>query len=185
LRAPAATKNPRSLSCGVRAGRLDSVGWEPDAVLVSPSSDSPLRTGHATFTASGSPTVGATQFVRWSSSAFHRHSSRIPPCCSVQVQVSPAIPRGKASVSGPASDSRLPLLREGPTICRPSPCGRLSRPPTTMAAPTLDAGIRGLLTLSSCIKSLTFMKKHSTESFRRRFSRPTYTTLCGPRVSAG
>jgi hypothetical protein len=78
---------------------------------------SPLRTGHATFTAPGSPGIGDFP---------HSRSSAL---LSLEQRVSLTTPRIPKVISNYSSiRTSIP--------CRPSPCTRLSRAPSTMAAPT-------------------------------------------------
>jgi hypothetical protein len=62
--------------------------------------------------------------------------------------------RGLTVLSAPLTSARIPkpshstgLLRTHLLSCGPSPCGRLSRPQTTMATLTSDSRIRGFLRL--------------------------------------
>jgi hypothetical protein len=59
------------------------------------------------------------------------------------------------------------IQRQSPGV--PSPCRRLSRPPSTMTPPTLTAGIGGLLTFASRREPPTFTKMTSARSGRWRF----------------
>ena len=85
-------------------------------------------------------------------------------------------PLGHPVSISPACRPTLPgepsgyLSSPGASIpCRPSPWGRLSRPPTTMAAPTAVAGIGRLPALPSRHRSLLFLPVDSARSFRRQF----------------
>jgi hypothetical protein len=100
-----------------RASRCLSLGRSRARCLYGPFPDSPLRTGRAIFTAPGSPELGIPpQDYPW----FVSHFS-FP-----QVLRQTFMPHPVNWYSG------------SPYSCRPSPCGRFSRPPTTMAAPTLS-----------------------------------------------
>ena len=79
----------------------------------------------------------------------------------------------------PASGGTEQLLDRATSIpCRPSPCTRLSRAPTTMAAPTLTRFIDGLL-ISPC-QPPTFTPMHSTKSRRQRLSKDPSRSLRNP-----
>ena len=118
-----------------------------------PSPDSPLRTGHAPFSASGSPSVGPSPSSAYGQAELPLHFAAIhedftprwTPTASVSVTFAP----------------------EGPTDCRPSPWGRLSRPRTTTAAPTLPWFHRRILASVSG-EPLTFMVEDAAKAFRRR-----------------
>jgi hypothetical protein len=118
--------------------------------------DSPRQTGRATFIAPGFPRSGIPR---------------------------PALPPGPYPVS--VHPSTLPTFREvqvsiysgSPFLCLPSPCGRLSRPPTTMKAPTPLRFPRPTAGLCSQEQSPTFTRMDSAKEFRRRLSKQPNRSL--------
>ena len=99
----------------------------------------PLRTGLATFTASGSPGISGFPLTR--SSAHFTSDTRTSP-----------------------SDLRL-MVRRTSIPWRPSPCRRLSRPPSTMTPPTPMRFNGGLL--PSTQRPPTFILIRSTRWCRQ------------------
>jgi len=90
--------------------------------------------------------------------ARHCHRVRIPFQFTLHL---PALPGGLQRVS---------IYSGSPSLCRPSPCGRLSRPRTTMAAPTLLRFPRPTAGLRPQEQSPTFTMMDSAKEFRRRLS---------------
>ena len=92
-----------------------------------PSPDSPLQTVHAAFTAHSFPELTFLPSVTAGLSSRFDFAFIVPY---------------SSGNSGYLSNPEVS------TSCHPSPCGRLSRPPTTMAAPTPSAVIGRLLALA-------------------------------------
>jgi hypothetical protein len=76
------------------------------------------------------------------------------------------------------------FARELPTDCRPSPCGRLSRPPTTRAAPTPPRFHRRIIA-SVAGGPLTFTVEDSTRPFRWRLPRSPCRSSRNPERQQG
>jgi hypothetical protein len=108
---------------------------------------SPLRTGRARFRASGSPGIG--DFPLWWSSALLSSEQ-------LGLLATPGLHR--------MISNYLSIRTSLP--CRPSPCTRLSRAPTTMAAPTLAWCLGGLH--PSARKPPTFILIRSASWCRQR-----------------
>jgi hypothetical protein len=107
----------------------------------------PFRTVHATFTAHGSPGIG-----------FPAILLVIGFLSSKQL-----ISRATLGLHQVISDY---FVRRMSIPWRPSPCRRLSRPPSTMTPPTLWYVIGGLLTFASIPRPPTFTTMYSTEAVR-------------------